>query len=33
MAMKIISKIWNFLLDWAEKLNEHRSNNKMRGMY
>ena len=25
--MKILSKIWNFLVEWGEELNEHRRKN------
>jgi hypothetical protein len=31
--MKIISKFWNALIDWAEEINEYRRRNNIRGMY
>jgi hypothetical protein len=31
--MKIISKFWNALIDWAEEINEYRRRNNVRGMY
>jgi hypothetical protein len=31
--MKIISKFWNALIDWAEEINEYRRKNNVRGMY
>jgi hypothetical protein len=31
--MKIISKFWNTLIDWAEEINEYRRRNNIRGMY
>jgi hypothetical protein len=31
--MALIKKMWDYLLEWAEEVNEYRRRNNVRGMY
>lgn len=31
--MKLITRLWDMLIAWAEVIHEHRSKNHMHGMY
>ncbi len=31
--MKILSKLWDLLVEWGEEVNEYRRKHNVRGMY
>jgi hypothetical protein len=33
MVMKLLIKLWNYLIEWSEEINEHRRKYNIRGMY